>query len=232
MIPLRGGSKSIPLKNIKPFNGRPLVFWVLDAAVNCSKIDRVFVATEHEAIAAVVQGYHSNRIEVIGRSLASSADTAPTEMAALEFAALYDFENIALIQATSPLLQSEHLEMGWRRLEEDGVDSVLSVVRQRRFIWEAKPNNRAVPVNYDPGHRPRRQDFAGFLVENGAFYMTSKDLLVKNRRRLSGNISYIEMPEETYFEMDEWSDWRIAEALMRDGLTRRSVPHQPQSPPH
>ena len=49
-IPVRGGSKSIPLKNIKPIGGKPLVYWTVEAACNCDKIDRVYVATDSEKI--------------------------------------------------------------------------------------------------------------------------------------------------------------------------------------
>ena len=49
-IPVRGGSKSIPLKNIKNIAGRPLVYWTIKAACQCSQIDKVYVATDSEAI--------------------------------------------------------------------------------------------------------------------------------------------------------------------------------------
>lgn len=188
---------------------------MLNAAVDCSVIDRIYVATDSEEIGNIVKSYDSPKIEVIGRSMASATDTAPAELAILEFAANHDFQNIVLIQATSPLLQSTHLAEGFARLAEDGIDSVLSVVKQRRFIWERKQNQIVIPYNYAPANRPRRQDFEGFLVENGAFYITSKDLLVKNKCRLSGNISFVEMPEDTYFEIDELSDWIIVEALLK-----------------
>ena len=227
LIPLRGGSQSIPFKNIKPLHGRPLVFWVLDATVRCTAIERIFVATDNGEIANVVKSYGSSKIEVIGRSITTVTDTAPIELILLEFAAIHDFENIALIQATSPLLQTIHLEAGFQRLAEAGIDSVLSVVRQKRFVWEQRPNNLVSPCNYDPAYRPRRQDFEGFWVENGAFYITSKELLVRNKCRISGNISYVAMPEETYFEMDEPADWIIAEALMK----KDPIPHQTLLPP-
>lgn len=215
LIPLRGGSQAIPLKNIKAFNGRPLVFWVLDAATQCSQVDRIFVATENETIGQVVMNYRSAKVEVIGRTMATATDTAQTELVALEFAANHDFDNIALIQATSPLLQAGHLEEGFARLAAGKIDSVLSVVRQKRFIWTEKADHLVAPHNYDPFNRPFRQDFEGFLVENGAFYMTSRESLIKNRCRLSGTISFVEMPEDSYYEIDELSDWIIAENLMK-----------------
>ena len=67
-------------------------------------------------------------------------------------------------------------------------DSVLSAVRQKRFQWRIDEDKLALPVNYDIYDRPRRQEFDGFLVENGAFYITRKELLLKSKNRISGNI--------------------------------------------
>ena len=78
-IPVRGGSKSIPLKNIKLLNGRPLIYWTLDAAVNCSEIDIVVVSTDSQEIKNVVEKYGSPKIIVINRSESVSTDIASTE---------------------------------------------------------------------------------------------------------------------------------------------------------
>ena len=124
-IPVRGGSKSIPLKNIKNICGKPLVFWTIRAACGCSNIDKVFVATDSDKIRAVVDeikdieqiaGYE--KIEVIGRSAETASDTASTESAMLEFAEAHSFDNIVLVQATSPLLQSKDLERGFEKFRE------------------------------------------------------------------------------------------------------------------
>lgn len=213
-IPVRGGSKSIPLKNIKLMNGRPLIYWTLDAAVNCAEVGTVVVSTDSLKIKRVVEKYGSSKIIVIGRSEAVSTDTASTESVMLEFANDYDFENIVVVQATSPLLQSEDLTNGINKYLEKGINSVLSVVRQKRFIWRESSNN-VNALNYDPLNRPRRQEFDGFLVENGAFYITSRDNLLSSKCRISGTIAAVEMAEETYFEIDEPSDWIIVEELLR-----------------
>lgn len=213
-IPVRGGSKSIPLKNIKEVCSRPLVYWVLDAATQCEKIDKVIVATDSTEIEECVKEYPSKKIEVIGRSVEVSTDTAPTESVMLEYAQNHSFDNIVLIQATSPLLQFKDLDKGFEKLKLENVDSILSVVRQKRFIWEENTVGNAVSTNYDYYNRPRRQDNNGFLVENGAFYITSRERLLESKNRISGNISLVEMEEETYFEIDEPSDLEIIEKLL------------------
>ena len=226
-IPVRGGSKSIPLKNIKPISGKPLVYWTVKAACGCKYIDKVFVATDSDKIKETVEGFKVGseaelfkKAEVIGRSAESASDTASTEFAMLEFADKMEFDNIVLVQATSPLLVSSDLDRGFEAFGEENVDSVLSVVRQKRFHWGNDENGFAHPTNYDVFHRPRRQEFDGYLVENGAFYISSKEDLLKSKNRVSGNIKAVEMNEDTFFEIDEPSDWVIIEALMKkNGIT-------------
>lgn len=221
-IPVRGGSKSIPLKNIKEICGRPLVYWTVKAACGCKYIDRVYVATDSDEIKETVESFSKEdtltgfeKIEVIGRSEESASDTASTESAMLEFAQNYDFDNIALIQATSPLLIANDLNRGFEVFGQEGTDSVLSVVLQKRFHWEIDSEGNARPTNYDVFQRPRRQEFEGYYVENGAFYITAKKDLLTSRNRVSGNIKIVEMNEDTFFEIDEPSDWEIIERLMK-----------------
>lgn len=226
-IPVRGGSKSIPLKNIKPISSRPLVYWTVKAACGCKYIDKVYVATDSDRIKDTVNSFKTGqeadlfaKVEVIGRSVESASDTASTEFVMLEFAESYEFDNIALVQATSPLLQSTDLDRGFKVFNEEGTDSVLSVALQKRFHWVNDEKGFTHPTNYDVFNRPLRQEFDGYLVENGAFYITSKADLIRSQNRVSGNIKAVEMNEDTFFEIDEPSDWVIIEALMKkNGIT-------------
>lgn len=225
-IPVRGGSRSIPLKNIKMMNGKPLVYWTVRAACNCKYIDKVYVSTDSKIIAETVNGFKNGieaeqffKMEVSSRSAESATDSASTESAMLEFAEQYDFENMVLIQATSPLLMGSDLDKGFEIFGEEGTDSVLSVVRQKRFHWEDDGTGWVRPTNYDVFHRPRRQEFDGYLVENGAFYITSKENLLKSKNRVSGKIKAVEMNADTFFEIDEPDDWTIIEALMKKNGT-------------
>lgn len=229
-IPVRGGSKSIPLKNVKPINGKPLVYWTMKAACGCKYIDVVYIATDSDKIRKVVEALKNgieaklfSKVVVVNRSAESASDTASTEFAMLEFANKYEFDNIVLIQATSPLLQSSDLDRGFEAFNSENTDSVLSVVPQKRFHWACDTKGFAYPTNYDVFHRPRRQEFDGYLVENGAFYISSKANLIKSQNRVSGNIKAVKMSEDTFFEIDEPSDWIVIEALMKkNGMTAPS----------
>ncbi|MCD8129985.1 MAG: N-acylneuraminate cytidylyltransferase [Lachnospiraceae bacterium] len=221
-IPVRGGSKSIPLKNIKPICGKPLVYWTVKAACQCKYIDVVYIATDSDKIKETVGTFKCgddagifSKAQVIGRSAESASDTASTEFAMLEFAANYEFDNIVLVQATSPMLTAADLDGGFELFNTEGTDSVLSVVRQYRFLWNKDEKGNVSPSNYDVFRRPRRQEFDGYLMENGAFYISSKADLIKYHNRVSGNIRAYEMREDSAFEIDEPSDWIIIEALMK-----------------
>lgn len=214
-IPVRGGSKSIPLKNIRDFCGKPLVYWTAKAASDCDYIDRVYICTDSEKIKEVVHSIALPKVDVIGRNPHTATDIASTESAMLDFAYQYEFKNIVLIQATSPLLEKNDLNGACRKYIEGDYDSILSVVRQKRFIWKDN-NDEVLPMNYQPRKRPRRQDMNGYLVENGALYITSKEALLRTECRISGKIGAYEMPEKSYFEIDEPSDWNIMEMLKKN----------------
>lgn len=219
-IPVRGGSKSIPLKNIREIAGKPLVYWTVKAANDCQEIDIVYVATDSDKIKDVVESFRLNKVKVIGRSAESASDTASTESAMLEFADQYQFDNIVLVQATSPLLTAKDLSGGFEEFKKEDTDSVLSVVRQKRFLWSLNENGMVESVNYDIFHRPRRQEFDGYLVENGAFYITGRKNLLLSRNRISGNIRSYVMDESTYLEIDEPNDWLIIEKQLESRLKR------------
>lgn len=215
-IPVRGGSKSIPLKNIKMMCGQPLVYWVVRAACECRHIDAVYVSTDSQEIRQAVEGFGLEKVQVVDRSADTATDQATTESAMLEFAARHVFDTMVLIQATAPLLEGADLDRGFDTYLQPDVDSVLSVVRQKRFIWNADNDGNVAPINYRIDARPRRQDFDGFLVENGAFYITSREALLRTQNRMSGCIRAVEMPEETFYEIDEPRDWTIVETFLQE----------------
>lgn len=229
-IPVRGGSKSIPLKNIKLLCGRPLVYWTIKAACDCEYIDKVFVSTDSKIIWDTVESLKieeditiQKKLNLVERSSNTATDTASTESAMLEFAENHEFDNIILIQATSPLLHASDITRGFKVFNEDKTDSVLSVVVQKRFQWLIDKNGYAFSTNYNVFKRPRRQDFEGYYVENGAFYITSKLNLIKSKNRVSGNIKIIEMDESSFFEIDEPSDWIIIEALLKKRMNQQKI---------
>lgn len=212
-IPVRGGSKSIPLKNIKLFCGKPLVCWNIEALENCDAVDEVIVATDSDKIEETVVAQHYKKTKIYRRSAENACDTASTESVMLEYikyANLPETDTFMLVQATSPLTQTVHFLEAMEMYQKAEFDSILTCVRNYRFFW----NPDGTSMNYDYRNRPRRQNFDGMLMENGAFYINSVKNIIESGNRLSGNIGIYEMPEYTATEIDEPDDWIILEKLM------------------
>ena len=220
-IPVRGGSKSIPLKNIKPFCGKPLVCWNIEALETCPEVDEIIVATDSNEIWQTVDSRHYEKTILYHRSAENACDTASTESVMLEYinyAHLSKDDVFMLVQATSPLTESIHFTEALQMYANGEYDSILTCVRNYRFFW----NENGTSMNYDYTNRPRRQNFGGMLMENGAFYINTVGNILQSGNRLSGKIGIYEMPEYTATEIDEPDDWAILESLMqRHVLSKR-----------
>lgn len=212
-IPVRGGSKSIPLKNIKLLAGKPLVYWTAKAANDAKCIDKVIIATDSKEIKLTVESLGLQKVSIYDRDPKNAQDASSTESVMLEYInnqKLLDEDYFFLIQATSPLLESKHIDGMYNQLLTQKADSVLSCVRNKRFFWSEDGKS----LNYNYRSRPRRQDFVGLMMENGACYINSVRNIKKDQNRLSGKIAVYEMPEYTAVEIDEPDDFLIIEKLM------------------
>ena len=219
-IPVRGGSKSIPLKNIKPFCGKPLVCWNIEALENCKDVDEVIVATDSEDIWNTVEKQNYRKTRLYRRSAENACDTSSTESVMLEYihnSKLADDIIFMLVQATSPLTESLHFLEALQMYAKGEYDSIITCVRNYRFFW----NENGTSMNYDYMNRPRRQNFSGMLMENGAFYINTVSNIKKTGNRLSGKIGIYDMPDYTAFEIDEPDDWLILENLMHKHILSR-----------
>lgn len=213
-IPVRGGTKSIPLKNIKPFCGKPLVCWNIEALENCLDVDEIVVATDSDKIWETVSKRNYKKTVLYRRSDENACDTASTESVMLEYinqAKLPDETVFMLVQATSPLTETKHFTEALQIYAKGAYDSMITCVRNYRFFW----NEDGTSMNYDYMNRPRRQNFKGMLMENGAFYINTVRNILGSGNRLGGKIGIYEMPEYTATEIDEPDDWMILENLMR-----------------
>ncbi len=215
LIPARCGSKSIPMKNIKSFCGRPLIYWTLIALEKCKLIETVFVATDCDAIIETVEEFRFSKVHIYIRDEANATDAAPSENVILEFLNKKKYSNedvLIFAQATSPFTRPEDFEKAIQKyIEAPNIDSLLTCVRVKRFFW----HENGLPINYDYTQRPRRQEFEGVMMENGAFYINTVGNILKYRNRLCGNILIHEMPEISGIELDEINDWDLAEFLFR-----------------
>lgn len=192
--------------------GRPLFTWVLGEAV-FSELDEVYVYTDDQSIIEFIdKEYHwTNKVKALKRSEESANDTASTEFAILEFCETinYNFDVFCLLQATSPFTEKEDINACLEKLN-GACDSALTVVNTHRFLWD----NNGNPINYNPKERPRRQDFDGLLIENGAVYTITKPALDEHKNRLGDHVGIVQMHEDSLLEIDSESDWIAIESLL------------------
>lgn len=135
LIPARGGSKTIPGKNLAPLDGRPLLAYTVEAALASAELARTVVSTESEEIARVAESLGA---EVLRRPAELARDDTPMRDVVLHaLRELGGCEILVLLQPTSPLRGAEHVDGAVRLLRETGADSVVSVVE--------------VPHRYSPG---------------------------------------------------------------------------------
>ena len=213
-IPARCGSESIPFKNIKIICGKPLIYWALLSLTNSKKIDQIYVATDCDEIKDVVLDFNFSNVQIFDRSDTNASNTASTESVMLEFLENERFSDddlFLLIQVTNPFTSSNDFDDAIDTIKSSNkFDSILSCVETKRFFWTKNGKS----INYNYNSRPRRQDFEGILMENGAFYINTVANIKKYKNRLSGNIHPYLMPEYSAVEADEEDDWLMLEKLM------------------
>ena len=212
-MPVRSGSKSIKDKNIKLLNGKPY-FLGFKCFAKVSEINKIILAIDSTNYAEIAKSFNFSKLEIYMRSAENASDTASTESVVLEYlekANLNSQDIFVLAQATSPLTKSEDFDNALRQLHTLA-KFMLSCVKSKRFFWDKDGNT----INYDYRNRPRRQDFDGMFMENGAFYINKVENILKDKNRLSGQIGIYEMHESTAIEIDEPIDWKIVEILLAE----------------
>ncbi|KAM8973864.1 N-acylneuraminate cytidylyltransferase [Pelodytes ibericus] len=214
LVLARGGSKGIPLKNIKKLAGKPLISWVLRAARDCGHFNSVWVSTDSDEIEKVAKEWGA---QVHRRSVEVSKDTTSSLETIQEFLKYHpEVDIVGNIQATSPCLHPDDLTKVVEMIRKDGFDSVFSVVRHHLFRWRdsRKTGGMTIAENFNPACRPRRQDWSGELYENGSFYFVTKEL-VKQGYIQGGKMAYYEMKPEHSVDIDVDLDWPIAEQRVK-----------------
>jgi len=215
IIPARGGSKGIPRKNIKTFCGKPLIYYIINSALNVKDIEKVIVSTEDEEVAEVAKRYGA---EIIKRPKSLAEDEVPT-LPVLQHAVKYlkEKENykpdvIVLLYPTSPLLKANRILEAIKLFKEKNFDSLISVVEDKGHFWVE--NNGKYKRLY-PKVLKNRQYTKPLFRENGAIYICKRNLLMERGEIVGGNIRFLKMNREETIDIDEPFDFEIAEFLMR-----------------
>ncbi len=206
LILARGGSKGIPGKNIVDVNGKPLLYYTANASLN-SNVNATWVSTDCDKIKKVAQNIGC---KVIDRPEEISGDNSKSDEALIHFAENIDFDILVFIQPTSPLLKSSDINKGLQKMKN--YNSVFSVTKEH---WIPRWNENGEPDNWNINDRPMRQDVKETYIENGAFYITTKEQLLNSRLRYSGNIGMIEMPLHRSFQIDTMDDLKLIGKLLK-----------------
>jgi len=217
IIPARGGSKGLPRKNVLPLAGKPLIVWSIEQALASSSIDRVIVSTDDQEIGRISELAGA---EVIQRPADISGDEASSESALRHvldtLAEQGDApDNVVFLQCTSPIRPPGCIDRAFEAYALKGADSLLSVTECHRFFWKLSNDGYGEPQNYDPLHRPRRQEMDNAYQENGSLYIFSRALFDESGSRLGGKIALYVMEDPTSYEIDSPTDFAIVEMLMK-----------------
>lgn len=215
IIPARGGSKTLPRKNVKLLKDKPLIAHTIANSLEATLVDQTYVSTDDPEISSVAAQYGA---KVINRPAELAIDTASSESALVHALRVIEEQKeqpdlIVFLQCTSPIRTGQDVDNAIRKLQDEGADSLVSVSPSHRFLWE-EVDGVAKSINYDYRNRPRRQDMNPQYVENGSIYVFKPWILNELGNRLGGKISLFVMPEEQSWEIDTLADFEFIEHLL------------------
>jgi N-acylneuraminate cytidylyltransferase len=215
IITARGGSKRIPYKNIKEFCGKPILAYSIEAAINSKIFDTVMVSTDDEKIANIAREYGAK--VPFYRSEKASDDYATTNDVLLEVLQEYEnrgehFDLGCCIYPTAPFVTPEKLKKAVDTLTKSDADTLIPVVSfsyptQRAMIIK---NERLIFEN--PQYlESRSQDLEPHYHDIGQFYIFKTEAFKQNKNLMRGNIIPMEISELEVQDIDNPTDWEIAE---------------------
>lgn len=228
IIPARGGSVGVPLKNIRDLGGKPLISYTIEAAIQSKSLDRVIVSTDHEGIAEVARRYGAEVPFVRPDDISEDVETELVLQHAVKF--LEDdnilIDGVVLLQPTSPFRTSETIKKCVEAFKNNpAADSVVTVNNIEGFRPEwmltVDKEKRVTPyaTPFELNGKPvikliARQDFPELYKQNGVVYVAKRDLLMKESLVI-GPDAYAEIiPEGETFDIDTETDLLIAEAIV------------------
>lgn len=199
IIPARGGSKGILMKNIKMIAGKPLIAWTIEAAKKSRLIDRYVVSTEDEGVAQVAKKYGA---EVIKRPLKLATDKASTLAVMQHVIKSIPCDNVVLLQATSPVRRLGLVDECVKEFLDYGYDSLATGFMCKYIEYGKNDLNR--------------QDIKGFFYDDGNVYVIKADLIRQNDR-YGKKIGRKIISQKENIDIDNEFDFWVAENILREG---------------
>jgi len=213
IIIARGGSKSIPRKNVLPFHGKPLIAWPIDLAKSIDRIDRVIVSTDDDEIMAIAKQYGA---EVPFKRPAELADDETPTLPVLQHCIKYleEKENwrpdiVALFYPTSPLLKKKRVEKALDFFKKTNCKSVISVVENYGHFWKKE---NGIPQRFYPLKPKNRQYATPLYQENGAIYFSRRNVLMNTNKLVAEtDAEFLIMDLDENIDIDNSEDFAKAE---------------------
>ncbi|MGB3802233.1 MAG: pseudaminic acid cytidylyltransferase [Lewinella sp.] len=225
IIPARGGSKRIPLKNIRPFLGKPIIGYAIAAALDSQLFDEVMVSTDDDGIAQTARSLGAT--VPFPRSGEASGDTATTYTAIAEVLGKYEdrgtiFDEVCCLYATSPFVTPNLLSRGLQVLREQTFDSVFPVVRYGFPVQRGLTLDDSGKMSLlAPEHvNTRSQDLPPTYHDAGMFYWFRPEPILTARRLWTSHSGCLPIDEMEAQDIDTETDWKLAELkyqLLRNG---------------
>lgn len=227
IIPARGGSKGIPRKNLRPLNGKPLIYYSITLALQSSFKPDVYVSTDDEEIAYFSKRFGA-KVHYRDPSLGGDAVTldpviheAYTRISADE-KKQYDF--VVTLQPTSPLLKAESLDAAIHRMiDTPAVETILSAVNDTHLTWGK--NDQGFFPNY--ASRVNRQMLPPVYKETGGFFV-SRASIVTPKSRIGKHVDLFVVTPAEAIDIDSFEDWSLCEYFLRRKTILFNVSGYPQ----
>ena len=213
IIPARKGSKRIKNKNLVKIKDKTLVDITINTALNCKKISKVCLNTDIKNPTKI----KNDKLFILKRPKNLGSDTSSTEKTIKHTINFFlatknqKFENIVLLQPTSPFRSKLDIENAINKFEKDKSDSLFSGTEHKLFIWKKSKNFYS--SNFNHNKRQRTQDMKINYVENGAIFIFNIKKFLKKNNRLFGKISFSKMDIINSFEIDNHNDLKIAKKI-------------------
>lgn len=227
IITARGGSKRIPGKNKKNFWGKPIICYSIEAALEAGIFDEVMVSTDDKEIADIAKAAGA-KVPFM-RSEAAADDYATTDDVLMEVLEEYEkrghtFDYMACIYPTAPFVTADKLRSAMELLKQKDASGVMPVVSfsfppQRGMVIREGRLEYCYPENAVK----RSQDLETMYHDCGQFYCYQTERYRACRGDLPDGYLPIEVPESEVQDIDNMSDWALAEIkykLMREGQGR------------
>ncbi len=210
VIPARGGSKGIPRKNLRLLNGKPLLYYSINTALN-SKFDLdVYVSSEDEEILNTSLQFGA-KVHKRNISIADDKSTLdPVIYACYKYASQIenkDYDYIITMQPTSPLLKTNSLDSAIAKsIENKEIETIIAAKDDTHLSWR-KESDKFLP-NYEK--RLNRQYLTPTFTETGAFFITRKDIITPTNR-IGKNVELYILSNGEEIDIDTYEDWNLCE---------------------